>query len=156
MRRVAKEKSPPVFTNVVMLQKKNQEFEHVVAPIEEKGQEIVSLPDRLKSWVIEEYSSAAESLPSVAMTDGAHVIRQHLYAVFGVTFVIVLNWYHLGKKIRDLMSMIAQNKDEKTLHLNFMFYHLWRGEVYTVLDYLKTSSPVKKWRKTSWVYSLSE
>jgi len=25
---VAKEKAPPVFTNVVMLQKKNQEFEH--------------------------------------------------------------------------------------------------------------------------------
>lgn len=52
--RVEKKKSPPVFTNIAMLQKKNQEFEFIVAPIDEKGQETVSLPDMLKSRVIEE------------------------------------------------------------------------------------------------------
>ena len=50
--------------------------------------------------------------------------------------VVILDWYHLGKKVRDLMSMIARNKEEKTIHLKFMFYHLWRGEVSTVLEYL--------------------
>lgn len=137
-RLAAKEKSPPVFTNVVMLQKKNREFEHMVAPIDEKGQETVSLPDMLKSRVIEEYGQATEPLPVVAITDGAQVIRQHLYAVFGATLVILLDWYHLGKKVRDLMSMIARNNDEKILHLKFVFYHLWRGEIYTVLHYLET------------------
>ncbi|MBK8181861.1 MAG: hypothetical protein IPK63_02635 [Candidatus Competibacteraceae bacterium] len=81
-RLAAKEKSPPVFTNVVMLQKKNREFEHMVAPIDEKGQETVSLPDMLKSRVIEEYGQATEPLPVVAITDGAQVIRQHLYRGF--------------------------------------------------------------------------
>jgi hypothetical protein len=138
IRLVAKGKSLPVFTNVVMLQKKNRAFEHMVAPIDEKGQETVSLPDMLKSRVIEEYGQATEPLPVVALTDGAQVIRQHLHAVFGATLVIILDWYHLGKKVRDLMSMIARNKDEKTLHLKFVFYHLWRGEIYTVLDYLET------------------
>ena len=51
---VEKEKSSPVFTNIAMLQKKNQEFELIVAPIDEKGQETVSLPDLLRSRVIQE------------------------------------------------------------------------------------------------------
>ena len=36
------------------------------------------------------------------------------------------------------MSMIARNKDEKNLHVKFIFYHLWRGQVDTVIDYLTT------------------
>jgi len=132
-----KEKSSPVFTNIAMLQKKNQEFEFIVAPVDEKGQETVSLPDMLRSCVIREYGSESEPVPMIAITDGAQVIRQHLFAVFGVMLIIILDGYHLGKKVRDLMSMIARNKDEKNLHLKFIFYHLWRGEVYTVMDYLE-------------------
>jgi len=120
-----------------MLQKKNQEFEFIVAPVDEKGQETVSLPDMLRSRVIQEYGSESEPVPIIAITDGAQVIRQHLFAVFGVMLIIILDWYHLGKKVRDLMSMIARNKDEKNIHLKFIFYHLWRGEVYTVMDYLE-------------------
>jgi len=133
-----KEKSPAVFTNIVMLQMKNQHFECIVAPINEKGQEIVPLPEIVKSRVIEEYGSETEPLPIIAITDGAKVIRQHLYSIFGVTLFIILDWYHLGKKVRDLMSMIALNKDDKNIYLKFIFYHLWRGEIYTVLDYLET------------------
>ena len=145
---VEKEKSSPVFTNIAMLQKKNQEFELIVAPIDEKGQETVSLPDRLKSRVIEEYGSEKEPVPIiVAITDGAQVIRQHLFSVFGVMLIIILDWYHLGKKVRDLMSMIARNKDEKNLHLKFIFYHLWRGEVYTVMDYLEKKVQPKNQEK---------
>ena len=135
---VAKEKASPVVTNVVMLQKKNQEFEYIAAPVDEAGQEIVSLPDVLKSRVIKEYGSEAKPVPVIAITDGARVIRQHLHSVFGVALIIILDWYHLGKKVRELMSMIARNKDEKNLHLKFIFYHLWRGEVDTVIDYLTT------------------
>ncbi|MBK8537582.1 MAG: hypothetical protein IPL59_22245 [Candidatus Competibacteraceae bacterium] len=58
------------------------------------------------------------------------------------------NWYHLGKKLRDLMSMIALNKADKDRHLKFMFYHLTRGEIYTVLDYLKKELITKR-RKIS-------
>ena len=135
---VAKKKAPPVFTNVVMLQKKNQEFEYIAAPVDETGQEIFSLPDVLKSRVIKEYGSEARPVPVIAITDGAQVIRQHLHSVFGVALIIILDWYHLGKKVRELMSMIARNKDEKNLYLKFIFYHLWRGEVDTVIDYLTT------------------
>ena len=77
-----KKKSPPVFTNVVMLQNKDQGFEYIVVPINEQGEEMVPLPDIIKSCVIEEYGLESEPLPVVAITDGAQIIRQHLYSVF--------------------------------------------------------------------------
>ena len=51
------------------------------------------------------------------------------------------------QKVRDLMSMIARNKDEKNLHLKFIFYHLWRGEIYTVIDYLEKNVQPKNEEK---------
>ena len=96
-----------VFANIIMLQKKNKEFEYMMAPINDQGQEIISLPDVLKNRVLQEYGKESEPLPIVAITDGAKVIRQDLYAVFGTLLVVILDWYHLGKKLRDLMSMIA-------------------------------------------------
>jgi len=142
-----KKKSPPVFTNVVMLQNKDQGFQYIVVPINEQGKEMVPLPDIIKSRVIEEYGLESEPLPVVAITDGAQIIRQHLYSVFGITLVIILDWYHLGKKVRDLMSMIARNKEEKNCHLKFIFYHLWHGEVSVVLDYLETKIQPKNEEK---------
>jgi hypothetical protein len=142
-----KKKSSPVFANIIMLQKKNKEFEYMMAPINDQGQEIISLPDVLKNRVLQEYGKESEPLPIVAITDGAKVIRQDLYAVFGTLLVIILDWYHLGKKLRDLMSMIALNKADKDRHLKFMFYHLWRGEIYTVLDYLRKKVQAKNEEK---------
>jgi hypothetical protein len=43
----------------------------------------------------------------VAITDGAKVIRHRLLAIFGVLPVVILDWYHLCQKVRNLMSMIA-------------------------------------------------
>ena len=71
-------KSSPVFTNVVMLEKKDHDFDYIVAPVNAQGHEIVSLPEVLKSRVIQAYGAEPEPLPVVAITDGAQVIRQHL------------------------------------------------------------------------------
>lgn len=143
----AGEPAPRVVTDVVMLQKSNREFEYIAAPVDEQGQETVSLPEIIKSRVIQEYGSELTAVPVVAITDGAQAIRQHLYLVFGVLLVIILDWYHLGKKVRELMSMVARSKDEKNLHLKFIFYHLWRGEVNTVIEYLKTKVQPKNEEK---------
>ncbi|MBK8538009.1 MAG: hypothetical protein IPL59_24645 [Candidatus Competibacteraceae bacterium] len=50
--------------------------------------------------------------------------------MFGTLLVIILDWYHLGKKLRDLMSMIALNKADKDRHLKFMFSSVARGNLY--------------------------
>jgi len=46
-----------------MLEKKDKDFDYMVAPINEQGQEIVSLPEVLKSRVIKEYGAESEPLP---------------------------------------------------------------------------------------------
>lgn len=142
-----REPAPRVLTHVVMLQKHNQEFEYMAAPIDEKGQETVSLAEVLKSRVIQEYGAELTPLPVVAITDGAQAIRRDLHLVFGLMLVIILDWYHLGKKVRELMSMIARNKDEKNLHLKFIYSNLWRGEVDAVIDYLETTVQPKNEEK---------
>jgi hypothetical protein len=51
----------------------------------------------------------------VAITNGAKTIRLRLSSLFGDAFVLILDWYHLCKKLRNLMSMIAINKEEKSI-----------------------------------------
>lgn len=101
----------------------------------------------LKSALMQEYRQDLLCLPIVVITDGAKNIRQDIAAVFGDPPVMILDWYHLGKKSRDMMSMIARSKEEKQQHLKFIFGHLWHGRIYTVLNYLKTEVSPKNEEK---------
>lgn len=56
--------------------------------------------------------------------------------VFLFQIIIILDWYHLTKRIREFMSMIAINKSEKILHMNFIKRNLWNGETDKVIGYL--------------------
>jgi len=60
--------------------------------------------------------------------DGARVIRNRLLTIFGTTLVVILDWYHLCK-LRQLMSMIATNKVEESIHLKYLLPQLWRGRL---------------------------
>lgn len=40
-----------------------------------------------------------------------------MQAIFGTLPTVILDWYHLDKKLRELMSMIALNKTDKERHL---------------------------------------
>jgi len=50
---------------------------------------------------------------------------------------MILDWYHLCKKLREMMSMIAANKLEKIKHLKFLLSQLWQGNTTIALEYLK-------------------
>ena len=139
--------TPAILTDLVIWQKKDDTFEYLVALINERGHETVPVSALLKHRLIQEYGQELKPLPVVAITDGAKVIRQHFEAVFEGTPTIILDWYHLGKKVRDFMSMIARNKEEKNQHLKFIFHHLWHGHIYSVLNYLKTAVQPKNEEK---------
>ena len=49
--------------------------------------------------------------------------------IFGENVCIILDWYHLNKKLRDLISTIAINKKEKVDHLINLRGLLWEGKV---------------------------
>ncbi len=74
----------------------------------------------------------------VVISDGAKAIRLRLGEIFAGPVTLILDWYHLSKKLRELMSMIARNKTERSTHLRELFRQLWHGQVQTALEYLQT------------------
>lgn len=145
-----KSQNKSVIIDIVMLQKAHRKFEYIAAPIDEHGQDLLSLANIVKAQIIKEYGSETAPLDLVAITDGAKVIRQRLVTIFGPAVVVILDWYHLCKKLRGLMSMIAINKIEKSQHLKFLLSQLWQGKTATALEYLRNFAVVKnqdKWQE---------
>jgi hypothetical protein len=79
----------------------------------------------------------------VVICDGARHIRQSLHANFGQMPTVILDWYHIRKKKRELISKIAMNKTDKERHLSQILNQLWSGAVDSVLDYLQTQVQVR-------------
>jgi hypothetical protein len=127
-----------VNTDVFLLQKSNGAFEYLSAGIDHAGKESVSLARIVQARMIQEYGKQQDALNLVAITDGAKTIRLRLLEIFGVATTVILDWYHLSKKLRELMSMIARNKVEKSMHLRELLQHLWHGRVEEALEYLRT------------------
>lgn len=136
-----------VNSDVVLLEKKAGDFEYITSAIDNEGEELLPISDIVKSKVIKEYGNDVEPVKMVAISDGAKNIRNMLMAIFCVHIVIILDWYHLCKKVREFMSMIARNKQEKVEHLEFLLYHLWHGQTQEVLDYLNTKVNAKNKEK---------
>ncbi|HCF27759.1 MAG TPA: hypothetical protein DEV81_11310, partial [Cyanobacteria bacterium UBA11049] len=145
-----KKKISAITTDIVILQKATIGFEYIAAPINTKGQDLLSLASVVKAKVIQEYGSTNFPLNLVAITDGARTIRHRLFTIFETAVVVVLDWYHLCKKLRDLMSIIASNKLEKAKHLKFLLSQVWQGNTAIALDYLKHQVQAKnldKWQE---------
>ncbi len=145
-----KSKTPAVTTDIVLLQLAKGNFEYIAAPINEVGEDLLSLTSVVKAKVMQEYGSETTPLNLVAITDGARVIRHRLFAIFGATVIVILDWYHLCKKLRELMSMIAINKLEKAKHSKFLLSQLWQGNTASALGYLKhqvNARNLDKWQE---------
>ncbi|MDZ4879010.1 MAG: hypothetical protein CLLPBCKN_008448 [Chroococcidiopsis cubana SAG 39.79] len=119
------------------MQKPTTKFEYIAAPINANGEDLLSLANVTKAKILQEYGSQISPLNLVAITDGARAIRHRLLTIFGLEVTVILDWYHMSKKLRALMSMIATNKLEKTKHLKFLFSQLWHGSTAIALEYLK-------------------
>ncbi len=88
-------------------------------------------------------------MPIVAIADGASNIRKRLNKLTNNSVTVILDWYHLCKKVREFLSMIARNKSEKTDHSKFLFFHLWQGKIEEVLNYLNAGIQVRNQQKLS-------
>src|SRR5919199_492532 len=91
----------------------------------------------------QDYGDRSEPLPVVAITDGARTIRRQLAELFGQPVPVILDWYHLDKKVGELMSMVARNKQEKAVHVAHLLHHLWHGRTDAALTYLRREVEAK-------------
>lgn len=138
--------APFVSTDVVLLQTPTHGFEYITETIDQAGEPLVSFNTVVQSRILSHYPDHSP-LNIVAITDGAKTIRTRLLAIFGGVVVLILDWYHLRKKVREMMSMIAYNKEEKTLHIREILRLLWRGKVLESLEYLNTWVNVKNQKR---------
>jgi hypothetical protein len=99
-------------------------FTYLTAGIDATGQEVVSGTARVRWQFQQDYAGRSAPLPVVAITDGARTIRRQLTELFGQPVPVILDWYHLDKKVGELMSMVARNKQEKAVHVARLLGHL--------------------------------
>ena len=114
-----KQKRKTVITDVVLLQTPKGSFEYLTNPIDHQGKSIITLEEIVKYKLKSHYQNYDNPLPIVAITDGASSIRKRLFKLSSQGITLILDWYHLGKKLREFLSMISRNKAEKTEHSKF-------------------------------------
>lgn len=132
-----------VNTDVLMMERAAGGFEYLLGGINAQGQESVSVERRAQHFLQQEYGQRAQPLPVVAISDGAKAVRCQLATIFGQPVPIILDWYHLEKKVWELMSMAARNKAEKETHVTHLLKLLWRGKTAESLRYLQHEVPTK-------------
>ncbi len=93
-----------------------------------------TLVEAARSFLKREWSGAV--LPVVALTDGAKTIRADLSALFGQGVRIVLDWYHLEKRVYEQLSMAAHSMQERQSWQKQALGLLWRGKVEAVTAFL--------------------
>lgn len=142
-----KQKRKTVITDVILLQTCKGSFEYLTNPIDDQGKSIISLEEIVKYKLASYYRNYDSPLPIVAITDGASNIRKRLLQLSSQGITLILDWYHLCKKLREFLSMISRNKTEKTEHSKFLFFNLWHGHINEVLTYLKTEIQARNQQK---------
>jgi hypothetical protein len=136
-----------VLSDVVVLQTPSGRFDYLLPPIQADGSFRLSLEAMIRQRLNQHYGKRLTPLPIVVISDGARTIRQRLERLFGKTVCVILDWYHLGQKVRNLMSMIAQNKTEKATHATKMLQFLWAGDTTAAITYLETEVTVRNREK---------
>jgi len=132
--KVAKDKKERTFTDVMSLELPNGEYETIVAAGE------VDANALCKATVKYHYTPQIETrqkLPIVVISDGATSIKNDAVCIFGTNVSHILDWYHLDKKVKQYLSMIAPNKKSKQQDYEQIVNYLWEGQDDKAIKYLE-------------------
>lgn len=129
-------------TTVILVQATDKTYHYATKGIDKQGKTIYSVEQAILDKV-SQLHDLSKPLPIVAITDGARSIRLVLQAIFGINVCIILDWYHLQLKIKNLMSMIAYNKADKELYINDLKELLWFGNATEAMIYLDNMDKIK-------------
>jgi hypothetical protein len=88
-----------VHTEVWLVEQPTGGFTSLTAGVDATGQEVVSGTARVRWQFQHDYAGRSGPLPVVAITDGARTIRRQLAELFGQPVPVILDWYHLDKKV---------------------------------------------------------
>lgn len=134
-----------VQSDVFSLEQADGTYRYMTDLINEKGDIVMTGEDVLRCEISKSYEGKTMNL--VAITDGARNIRLRLWRVFGIFVMIILDWYHLKKRVNEVMSMMGLSKSMKEIHIKFILNHLWEGKVAACLLYIEKEVQPPKWRE---------
>lgn len=117
-------------TDVLLLPRKDGRAFYVCEGVSDTW----SLVEATQSFLRTEYSG--EALSVLALSDGAKSIRQDLADLFGSEVRIILDWYHLSKRVYAGLSLAAHGKQERQNWEHEVLGYLWRGRVSEALAFL--------------------
>ena len=100
----------------------------------------VSLVQVAQAYLRQEWAGRTTPLPVVVLSDGATQIRSDLLALFGLSVTIILDWYHLQKRVYEQLCKCAHSKTQREGWEEIVLAHLWRGRTDEALDFLKALS----------------
>jgi hypothetical protein len=129
-------------TTVILVSDSKGDYHCATEGIDKSGRTVYSAKSAIAD-TLAKHHDLSRPLPVVAVTDGARSIRILLYALFGESVRIILDWYHLQLKVKNLMSMIARNKDDKDLYINDLKALLWVGNAAEAMIYIDNIGWVK-------------
>lgn len=141
--KVAKQGKERSSTDIYLLQTKIADANSFKTIVAASGIDPIAL---IQSEVIKAYGNLSNSLPIVAISDGARCIKTQNKAIFGAALIHILDWYHLEAKVHQYMSQIAPNKALKEECSHLLTNALWVGNVCTAVLALKFM-PVKNEQK---------
>jgi hypothetical protein len=124
-------------TDVMLFEGQNALFRYLAGSTDDR----FTLASIASAYLRLEWGARTPPLPVVALTDGARKIRQDLIAVFGERVRIILDWYHLCKRVYEMLSMSAHSKTEREKWEHTVLGFVWKGQVREALDFLSTLSP---------------
>ena len=133
-------------TTIVLVQDTKQNYHYATEGIDKSGKVIYGIEPAIIDKVCQLHD-IQKPLPLVAITDGARSIRLVLQSIFGLCVCIILDWYHLQHKVKNLMSMIAFNKKDKELYINDLKAFLWIGNVAEAIIYIDNMDKVRNVEK---------
>ncbi len=139
--------SKKVNTDVAVLQTTATTFEHLTDGIDQEGNILYSTMSLLQHHLKQHYGKTEQTLKMVAITDGATSIRNDLHQFISPDICIILDWYHLQKKVSSLMSMISPNKEDKQQHIKDINSALWKGNTNEAIAFLDAIKPRNKEKK---------
>lgn len=84
----------------------------------------------------------SDARPEISV--GARNIRKRLETVFGKSVMIILDWFHLKKRVNENMSMMGFKKEIKKEHIKQILNYLWYGQYKETVKYIKDLKPHKK------------
>ena len=125
------------YTDVVLLERPDGKFTTIAGST--TGE--ISLVAATQAALRREWGDRQSPLPVTALTDGASSIRSDLKRVFGEDVCIILDWYHLEKKVGELLSMSAPSRGVREVWEREVVGLLWRGKVEEAITYLKSLTP---------------